>query len=88
MRNIKTIDTAKIEELKTLYKQVLDKRDAYIKEDAVYIENKRKKVGLLSSNNLAELCFSLKFKTEASILVFNDIIDDILNNILYNMYYL
>ena len=79
MRIIKTIDTEKIEELKTLYKQVLDKRDAYIKDDSVYIENKRKKIGLLSSDNLAELCFSLKFKMEASILIFNDIIDDMLN---------
>ena len=82
----KTIDTEKIEEIKTLYKQVLDKRDAYIIEDSVYIENKRKKVGLLSSNNLAEFCFSLKFKMEASILIFNDIIDDILiSNVLFSL---
>ena len=81
----KTIDTEKIEEIKTLYKQVLEKRDAYIKEDSVYIENKCKKVGLLSSNNLAEFCFSLKFKMEASILVFNDIIDEITTDTEYSV---
>ena len=74
-----TLNTEKLEAAKAYYNEIIDKRDVYIKEDAVYIENKRKKIGLLSSDNLAELCFALKFKEIARVLILEDVIDDMVN---------
>ena len=77
----KTIPTEKIEEAKAFYKELLSKKDAYINEDSIYIENKRKKIGLNHPENLANLCFALKFKENANILIYDGIIDDLLKPI-------
>lgn len=71
----KTIDKSQIEEAKTQYRDTVKHKETYILDKAVFIENKRKKIRLNESSTLADLCFALEMKDGCNILMFEDVID-------------
>ena len=82
-----------LEEAKVRYADTVERKKAYIRNNSVYIENKRKRIGLNESDSLADLCFALEMKDRCNILMFEDVIDLIIQPIqkdqfelVYNFY--